>query len=120
MANKKNFKKSVNIVCNGLVNDMMMAYYSVKEADMEKIDNAIVMVLTSAEKAVVMTNVKFDKTAKAFADKKSYNTAKAKFFATVYNKAKEEFRKGLNDALKVYNEAFPAEVRNELKEEVSK
>lgn len=120
MANKREFKKYVTAVSTGLVNDMMTAYYCVKEADKEKIDNAIVKILAAGEKAIMKTNVKFDRTLKAFEDKKNYKTEKAKFFTTVYDKANKEFGAEIKEAVKIYNEAFPAEVKKELKEVASK
>ena len=53
MANKREFKKYVNVVSTSLVEDMMSVYYSINGVDPEKIDDAIISVLKAGESAIM-------------------------------------------------------------------
>ena len=59
MANKREFKKSVEALSSALVDEMMASYYNVKEADREKVSAAIAKVISAMQKAKKETNVLF-------------------------------------------------------------
>lgn len=115
MANKREFKKYVNVVSTSLVEDMMSVYYSINGVDPEKIDDAIISVLKAGESAIMKTNVKFDKTAGGFENRHLYDAAKKSFYAELYKKISKEFSEAINEAIKKFNAAVPQEVRNQLK-----
>ena len=112
MANKRDFRKYVGEVVNGICQDMMMAYYNIPGADVDAIDEAIIDVLKAGEIALAQSNVQFDKSAKAFANKKEYNNEKAKYFRMVYTKIHKEFTEALGVALKKFNAAIPQEIKD--------
>ena len=91
---------------------MMMAYYNIPGADVDAIDEAIIDVLKAGEIALAQSNVQFDKSAKAFANRKEYNNEKAKYFRMVYTKIHKEFTEALGVALKKFNAAIPQEIKD--------
>lgn len=116
MANKRDFRKYVGIVVNDICQDMMMAYYNIENADVNAIDEAIIDVLKAGEIALAQSNVKFDKTRKAFANPKEYNTEKSKFHRIVYTKIHKEMNEAIGEALKKFNSAIPQEVKDQNKQ----
>lgn len=117
MANKREFKTYVSTVSTSLVNDMMATSCTVRNADTDTIDKAIIRILRAGENAVIKAGIKYDKTAKAFADPRQYRTERAKFYRNLFAKINSEFAKEVNAAIKEFNTAFPAEVKDELKKE---
>lgn len=107
MANKREFKKSVEALSSALVDEMMVSFYNVKDADQEKISNAISAIVEAMGKAVKTSNALFHKGVKEFENIEAYNKAKTDFTKEKYHKAIEEYNDALTEALKVYNEAMP-------------
>lgn len=120
MANKREFKKYVTEVSGALVTDMMATSYAFEKADKDAVDNAIIKLLQAREEALIKTNVKFDKTQKAFESRHAYNAAKRKFYTELFNKVNVDFGKVVAESVKVFNTAFPQDVKDELKEEAAK
>lgn len=116
MANKRDFKKSVDAVGAALCNEMMAAYYNVEGADKEAIADAIQKVLSAVVNAKNNSNVYFDKGVKAFAGPEEYSKGKAEFFKALFNKIHTEFGEGVNQALKEFNNAIPKAVKEANKE----
>jgi hypothetical protein len=106
-------------VSSALVEDMMILACQVADADREKIDEAAIAVLKAEEGSLIKINVKFDKTAKGFASKVEYNKAKNKFYKELFAKVNDEFGASINEAIKKFNEAMPAELREELKNQIA-
>lgn len=107
MANKREFKKSVEALSAALVDEMMISYYNVKDVDRQKISDAVATIITALEKAKVDTAVQFDKKTKDFENLAGYLKAKKEFSKEKYDKAIEAYNNALADALKAYNEAMP-------------
>lgn len=119
MANKREFKKYIDAVSASACSAMMENYYNVKGADKEAIDKAIEKVLCAAAAARSNANVFFDKGPKAFADKKEYTKAKEEFFTKLFDKISSDFTKELDDAIKTFNDAIPADVKQQQKAEAN-
>ena len=107
MANKREFKKSVEALSAALADEMMASYYNVKEADREKISAAISKVVLAMERAKKDANVMFDKGVKDFDNIAAYNKAKSKFTKEKYEAAIASYNDTLAEALKAYNEGMP-------------
>lgn len=107
MANKREFKKSVDALSSALVNEMMASLYNMKEANSEKINEAISKIASARVKARKETNKLFDKGAKEFANLKEYNKAKSLFTREKYDQAIARYNDALAEALKAYNEGMP-------------
>lgn len=114
MANKRAFKKYISTVCASLCEYMMDVCTFVPGVDEEEINKAVITVLTAGEAAVIKTNVKFDKSPKAFSAG-GYAKARRQFFKTVYAKACKEFKDSVDNAVKMFNAAVPAEVKEQNK-----
>lgn len=119
MANKRIFKKYVTQVSTALVNDMMTIYYSFENIDKDAIDKAVINILKGGESAIMKSNVKFDKTLKAFENSRQYRKAKRDFYNGVYKKVNGEFKKCISDSIATFNNAIPEDLKNKLKAEVS-
>lgn len=107
MANKREFKKSVEALSSALVEEMLANLDQAKEADAKKINEAISRIAGAMLAARKETNVLFGKGVKEFANLKEYNEAKAKFTKDKYDRAIAGYNQALEEALKLYNEAMP-------------
>lgn len=114
MANKREFKKYITAVSESLNGEMMEAYYTIEGIDKDAIENAVIDVMKAGEVAIMMSNVKFDKGTNAFSNG-GYRKAKREFFRTVYAKANAEFTEAVNGAIKKFNAAIPAAVKEAQK-----
>lgn len=112
MANKRQFKKSLEALSSALVNEMMANMYNEKEADSKKINEAITKVVGAMLKAKQDTSVLFGKGMKEFAHLKDYNNAKSLHNKEKYRQAIANYNEALGEALKLYNEGMP---KNEVK-----
>lgn len=116
MANKREFKKYVDALGASIIDEMISAYYNVKDSDRDKISQAIEATLGAIGKAKNNSNVYFDKGTKAFSTVEEYTKAKREFFRALFNKIENEFNDEINQALKLFNEAIPADEKARNKE----
>lgn len=107
MANKREFKKSVEALSSALVDEMMASYYNEKDADREKISKAIMKIASAMASAKKEAAKLFDKSSKAFENMAEYNNAKALFTKEKYHSAIAKYNEELAEALKLYNEGMP-------------
>lgn len=107
MANKRDFKKYVDALGADIIDEMVSAYYNVKDVDRDKVTKAIEGVLAAIGKAKNNANVFFDRGEKAFASVEEYGKAKKDFFKALFNKISTEFEEEINAALKIFNAALP-------------
>lgn len=119
MANKRDFKKSVDAIGASVCNDMMVAYYNIPGADRKKIAEAIQKVLTAIANAKDNANVYFDRGVKAFDDHQAYAKAKGEFFKALFHKIDSEFAEELSTAVKEFNSAIPEVAKAKNKEAVA-
>ena len=112
MANKRQFKKSLDALSSALVDEMMASYYNVKDADREKISQAIYKVIGAMGKAKRDTGKLFGKGIKEFENLAAYNKAKSAHTKQKYTAAIAGYNEALSDALKAYNEGIP---KNDIK-----
>ena len=107
MANKRDFKKSVEALSSALVDEMMASYYNEKNADREKISQAITKIVAAMGKAKRETGKVFGKGVKEFENLDAYNKAKSLHTKEKYDAAIAGYNEALGEALKAYNEAMP-------------
>lgn len=119
MANKREFKKYTEALGAALCDEMMISYYNVEGIDKEKVSNAIAKVLGAIGMATSNSNIFFDKGAKAFENKKEYSKARKEFFKKLFDKINSDFTGTIDEALKEFNSAIPAAVKEENKKAVS-
>lgn len=115
MANKRDFKKLVDMLGSSIIDEMISSYYNVKDADRDKIAQAMELTLGAIGKAKCNANITFDRGEKGFESKEAYSKAKKAFFTALFTKIDTEFNEEINQALKLFNEALPAEVKAQNK-----
>lgn len=116
MPNKREFKKYADAFGASIIDEMISAYYNVENADRDKIAEAIEKLLGAIGKAKNNTNINFDRGAAAFADMKEYSASKRKFFKSLFDKIETEFNEEVNESLKLFNAALPADEKARNKE----
>lgn len=109
--NKQQFKKAAEAAGASICEEMMTVYYNVKGVDKDKISQAVAKTLGATAAAKSNANVFFDRGRKAFASDAEYSKAKAEFFKKLFKKIRDDFNKEISEALKLFNEAVPAEVK---------
>lgn len=107
MANKREFKKSLDALSSAIIDEMAASLYNVKESDAKKINDAIIKIAKAVVKAKKDTNVLFGKGVKEFASLAEYNKAKEAFTKQKYDEAIAHYNEALSEALKLYNEGMP-------------
>lgn len=113
MANKREFKKSLEALTAALVDEMSVNYYIAKAEDRDLISSAITKVLGAMEEAKIESNKVFGKGIRDFENIKAYNEAKKQFNKEVFNNAVSKFNDAVSEALKDYNKAVPAPSKEE-------
>lgn len=114
MANKREFKKYISAVSTSICEYMMDVCTFVPEVNEEEINKAIIAVLTAGEAAVIKANVRYDKSESAFPEG-GYAKARRSFYKALYGKAGKEFNEAIKAAVKIFNAAVPAEVKEQNK-----
>ena len=109
MPNKREFKKYADALGASIIDEMISAYYNVENVDRDKIAEAMEKLLGAIGKAKNNSNITFDRGGAAFADKHEYSTTKRKFFKSLFDKIDTEFNEEVNESLKLFNAALPAE-----------
>lgn len=111
MGNKREFKKSAEAIGASVCESMMTTYYNTDGVDKAAIEQAIAKVLGAVGAARSNANITFDKGVKAFDNLEAYSKAKTEFYKKLFVKISDDFNKELDEALKQYNAAIPAEVK---------
>lgn len=107
MSTKREFKKSIEALSSALVDEMMASYYNVKEADRQKISEAITTVVGAMNKAKSDASKLFGKEVRDFEHLAAYNKAKAVHTKEKFKEAIANYNDALGQALKAYNEGMP-------------
>ncbi len=116
MPNKREFKKFADALGASVIDEMISAYYNVKDADRDKIAQSMEKVLGAIGKAKCNANITFDKGPKAFENLETYSKAKKDFYRSLFDKIETEFNEEVNEALHIFNAALPAEEKARNKE----
>ena len=113
--NKRDFKKYVESVGDSACASMVDVFETVENVDKVKVTNAIEKVLGAVAAAKANADVTFDKGVKAFDNVVAYSKAKKDFYRQLFKKIYDDFYKDLDEAVKEFNDAVPAEVKEENK-----
>lgn len=111
MANKRDFKKYADALGASLIDEMIIAYYNCEGANRDQIAKAMETALGAIGKAKNNSNITFDRGVKAFETKEEYSKTKRAFFRSLFDKIHTEFSEEINESLKLFNAAIPAEVK---------
>lgn len=116
--NKRDFKKYVESVGDSACASMVDVFDTTENIDKEKVANAVEKVIGAVAAAKSKADITFDKGVKAFDSLKEYSKAKKSFFKQLFKKISDDFVKELEEAVKEFNAALPAEVKSENKASV--
>lgn len=114
--NKRNFKKYVESVGDSACESMVDVFETQKDIDQAKVAEAVEKVITAVAAAKTNADITFDKGVKAFDNLLEYSKAKKGFYRQLFKKIYDDFYKELDDAVKLFNSAVPAEVKAANKE----
>ena len=115
MPNKREFKKYVEALGASVIEELMIVYSNVDNADRQAISTSVGNLLEAIEQARANANVTFDRGPRSFDSLKDYSKAKKDFYCALFNKISSEFEKEVEDGLKVLNAQIPAEDKENLK-----
>lgn len=113
MANKREFKKYADALGSSACEQMVYVYDTVENVDKDKVAQAIEKVLCAVTSAKANADVTFDKGAKAFSNPGEYSKAKKDFYRQLFTKINEDFYAQIDEALKLFNEAVPEDIKKE-------
>lgn len=114
--NKRDFKKYVESLGDSACASMAEVYDSTDKIDKSKVADAVEKVIAAVAAAKSNADITFDKGVKAFdGNLKEYSKAKKAFFRQLFNKINDDFYKELDDAVKLFNEAIPEDLKAENK-----
>lgn len=119
MGNKREFKKTAEAIGASVCESMMTTYYNTSGVDKEAIEKAIANVLGAVGAARSNANITFDKGVKAFDSLATYSKAKNEFYKKLFVKISDDFNKEIDEALKQFNAAIPADVKESQKASVA-
>lgn len=114
--NKREFKKYADALGASVIDEMTAAYYNVAGIDRDKVAQAIEVTLGAVGKARSNANVTFDRGPKAFESPAEYTKARTLFYRNLFDKVETEFSEEINQALKLFNAAYPAEEKERNKQ----
>lgn len=120
MANKREFKKAIEAIGASACDSMVSAYYDIKDADQEKISQAIEKLLGATAAAKSNADIAFRKKVREFENIKEYLKAKKAFYKDLFKNISDNFSTELNGALKELNAAVPQAAKEENKANVQK
>ena len=93
----------------------MINYYNTPGIDKELVEKSLGKVLGAADDAVCKANTYFGKKAKSYGSVEEYAKAKKAYFKTLFAQIQDEFSAKLEEAMKDFNAAIPAEVKAQNK-----
>ena len=111
MANKRDLKARIRYACGEIAGECILTKDYVPGIDEEKVDDIVCAVALLQVRTVDRVSVCFDRTVKAFPDKKAYRRARKDYFKRCYAELKKEFQASLVEVVKDMNALLPQEVR---------
>lgn len=120
MANKRNLKAKIKYACGEIAGECIYAKGYIPGVDAEKADDIVCAVALLQVRTIDRVSVCFDRTLKAFSDKKAYKKARRDYFKRCYGELKKEFTASLVEVVKDLNALLPQEVRDANKAALGK
>lgn len=111
MKSKREFKKYVEYVGSTVCEEMMAAYHNIKGIDRDAVEKAVSKVLAACGAAKSNANVFFDRGPKSFDTTREYSRQRSVFFKSLFKRLNSDFTNEINEALKIFNAAVPAEAK---------
>lgn len=105
--NKREYKKAIGALGTGMCVEIFNIGATTKNADADKIQQAISMVWNAMENTKKGANIFFDKSERDFENRQAYRVAKNAFSKALFSKLNADFETQLDEALKLVNAATP-------------
>ena len=121
MANKRDLKKYIKIVCGDIVGECVFAKIYFDGVDCEKMDDIIVKTAFLQTNTIDKVSVSFDKTLKSFeGNAMEYKKARKAYFKECYKQLRNELENEVNAIVAEMNSAMSKEQKNANKEALNK
>ena len=105
--NKRDYKKGITSYGTSMCVELFNAGIVTRQADAEKVQQALNIVWDAMMTAKKGANIFFDKKEREFPNRKEYNKAKRAYYKALYAKLYAELETRLNEAVKIFNEGMP-------------
>ena len=111
MANKRQIKKRISMVCGELASEILLAYYTVNSIERSTVEKIVSDIAELQTETLANVSFSFDKVAKDFENRAEYNKARAQYNAKAFAKLRKNFSDKILVVIKDMNAAVPAEAR---------
>lgn len=112
MANKRDLKKQVKLICEDLATECMFAADYVKGVDENEMYGIVGKIATLQENALNRISFSFDKTPSDFSNMHDYHKAKKAYFKKAYNSFRDKFNTHVQEIVNKMNASLPQEVKD--------
>ena len=111
MANKRDLKKQIKIICEDIATECMFAADYVKDVDAETMYGIVGKIANLHQTALSHASFAFDKVPADFESMREYHKARASYFKKAYSSLRDKFNSHVQDIVKKMNAALPAQVK---------
>ena len=121
MANKRDLKKYIKIVCGDIVGECVFAKFYFDGVDTEKMDEIIVRAAFLQTNTIDKVSVSFDKTLKSFeGNAKAYKVAHKAYYKECFKQLKAELNNEVEAIVAEMNKAITQEQKDANKTALNK
>jgi len=109
MASKRIYKKILEATTASVCNEMMLeAVFCNDEEKQEKIERIVANMLAAYENSRIQSNVKYDKSPRAFDNDREYHRARRAFYRKMFDRIYADYNKVLNESIESFNALLKA------------
>lgn len=105
--NKRQIKSYIRHFCGSIAGESILAMSMIKNADVAKLEQAIVEVADLQEASLRVVSVSFEKSKRDFDSAAAYRKARRAYYKTAYKHLLTDFDKKLNEIVSLINSALP-------------
>lgn len=117
MANLRDLKKHVRIVCGDLAGDALLAAAIFPEkVDSERINSIINEIAALQEDTIALMSINFDRGRRDFVSPKEYRKERRKYFEVAFKKLEKDFLDRAIEIVNQLNDSVPADARKSVSE----
>lgn len=115
MANKRDFKKSVKEIGDSICGQLLFLQESNPKIDRETTYRSVAEILDAVDLAKARSNSFMGRRSEEMTDSQERSKNKKDFQRNLFSSIRKDFSESVDSALKTFNEALPAEVRESNK-----
>lgn len=113
MANKRDLKKQIRLICGDLAAECSFAIEMINGIDKEKMVENIRKIATLQTETLAHVSFDFDKTPSDFENKAAYHKALYAYNDAAFKKLRDDFNAGVEAIVKDMNAALPKQKKAE-------